>query len=444
VEAKRYLAALRRGWLLILAFGILGGVVGYAWSAAKAPYYRSTSSVFFQVAGADSVGSLLQGSNYAQSQVRSYAVLARMPVVLEDVIEELGLDTTPKALARQITTTIPLDTVIVEIEANAGDPAAARDLADSVARQLGSTVEGISGSAPGADQEAGTEARVSATIVEQASLPGFRSGPDNRRNALLGLLVGLTIGVAAAIARELLLHNRVADEDTLAEVTDLPLVGKIPAVGAKRPQRQPVPATNRAQVEAYRRAAANLDFINHSGNVRALVVSSASAGEGKTTLTVNLAFVLAENRRVLLIDADLRKPILTGRATFLEVVQPVGDRLDVIASGPVPPNPITMMRSSAFAELIETARGSYDYILLDCSPLLPVTDAAVLSNLTDGALLAVSSRTTRSQLTHAIEHLRFSGAPIHGIIMTMAKLTSGAYGYYGHETKGAPAASSRR
>lgn len=452
MEPSRYWGALRRSWKLILAFAVVGALTGYFLSSTQQAQYRSSASMFFQVSGADNAGSLLQGSNFAQSQVRSYAVLATQPIVLDPVIKELGLTQSPASLARQIEVSIPLDTVVLQVQATAGDPERAREIADAVATTLGETVESLS-----KQSSKSSEASVNAQLVGAAVAPRVPVSPNPRKDAVLGLLAGIAIGAAVAVVRELL-NNRVSSEETLAAITDLPLLGKVPLVGSVRPQSQPVPAVNRAQVEGYRRAAANLDFINHSGQVRALVVTSPNAGEGKTSLAANLAFVLSESRRVLLVDADLRSPsvatrlglepevglttILTGKATLGEAVQTAGRRFDVLTSGPTPPNPIPMIGSDGFARLIAQARGEYDLVILDAAPLLPVTDSALLAKVTDGALLAVScTKTTRTHLSRAIEHLRLAGAPVHGVVLTMTPMGhagGGYYGQYGQASSAAP------
>lgn len=454
MELARYLAALRRGWRVIALFAVVGAVAGYAYASSQAPQYRSTAAVFFQVTGADNAGSLLQGSSFAQSQVRSYAALATQPLVLDPVIDQLKMDVSAMELARQIEAVIPLDTVIVEITATAGGAEEARAIADAVATELETTVEQLS--RPDSDPEA--TATVNAEIVGRPTAASYPFSPNTRRTALLGLIAGLGLGAAVSIVRELL-NTRIPDEAALATVTDLPLLGKVPMVGS-RLQPQPIPTQNRSQVEAYRRLAANLDFVNHAGSVRVLVVTSANAGEGKSTVAANIAHVLSETRKVLLIDGDLRNPsladrlglepsaglttVIAGKAEMRQIIQHSGRTLDVMSSGVHPPNPTAMINSEAFAEVLAQARRDYELVIIDGAPLLPVTDSALLAKVADGALLAVrSTKTTRTQLARAIDHLRIAGAPVHGVVLTMTPMpsaASGYYGYYGETTSAAEVA----
>lgn len=437
MDARRYLMALRRSALLIAVLAVFGGLLALGVSKSQPPQYRSTATVFFQVQGADNAGALLQGSNYAQSQARSFAVLAVKPLVLSEVIQELGLDESTTQLARRLTVSVPLETVMVDITASASTPEDAQVLAQATAEQLVRTVEALSKKAGSTSTSA-----IDATVVGPAQLPSFPYKPNTKLNVALGLLLGFALGVAVAIVRELL-HNRVSDSRALSEVTDLPILGQIP-LGAGR---QTAPPKDRRQVEAYRWTATNVDFVNHTGDVRALVVSSANAGEGKTSLATNLGMLLSESRRVVLVDCDLRRPrlaqllgleagagvttLVTGRATLADVIQPTAGGLDVITSGPTPPNPVGVISSEAFAEMISTLRASYDLVIVDAPPLLPVTDAALLAQIADGAILAVDARhTTRNQLSRAIEHLRLVDAEIFGVVLTMARLPRGSQKYY--------------
>jgi capsular exopolysaccharide synthesis family protein len=445
MELDRYLAALRRSWALVLALAIGSAAASFVWSSSQPDVYRSSSAVFFQVSGAENTSALLQGSNFTQNQVRSYAELATKEVVLQPVVQALGLESTPQSLAKSIDVSVPLDTAIVEISASAGTPEEAQALANEVAAQLGAAVEGIS--APGAPGSARPTVTVDAQTVQQANLPTNPVSPMPRRDAILGLVLGLAAGIAVALVREYF-NNRVTDEDSLSRVTDLPLLGRIPWTGGLRPKPQAFPAKSPAQREALSRAAANYEFVNHSGNVKSVVITSAQPGEGKTTTAANLAATLSESQRVLLIDADLRNPsvaprlglegaaglttVITGKATLADVVQPLSRSMHVLTAGPMPPNPLALIGSQNFANLIAEARTRYDAVIIDAPPILPVTDSALLARIADGAILVIGSRrSNRKQVARALKHLSLAAVPMHGVIVTQLKPSTVDSGYYG-------------
>ena len=179
--------------------------------------------------------------------------------------------------------------------------------------------------------------------------------------------------------------------------------------------------------------------------------------EGKTTTVANLAIALSETgSRVIVVDTDLRLPrladvlglegvvgvsdVLLGKASLADAVQPWGrGGLDVLPAGTLPPNPSELLGSNRMADLLTELARHYDHVLLDAPPLLPVTDAAVLSRLADGAIVvAAAGRSTRGQLTAALEMLTALDATSFGVVATMLPATGPqAYGYgYGYGSAG--------
>ncbi|MDB5819126.1 MAG: putative polysaccharide biosynthesis protein, partial [Rhizobacter sp.] len=182
--------------------------------------------------------------------------------------------------------------------------------------------------------------------------------------------------------------------------------------------------------------------------------------EGKSTTTCNLAIALSQaGLRVILVEADLRRPrlatymglegavgltnVLIGSAKLEDVLQPWGSNaLEVLPSGPTPPNPSELLGSQQMQELIAQLEGRADLVLLDAPPLLPVTDAAVLSSLTSGALMIIrAGSTTRDQAKSALAILRGVDTAVYGVVLNMVPTKGpGAYRYgyygYGYETDG--------
>jgi capsular exopolysaccharide synthesis family protein len=176
------------------------------------------------------------------------------------------------------------------------------------------------------------------------------------------------------------------------------------------------------------------------------------AGEGKSTVAVNLAVALAETgSRVLLVDADLRRPsvarvlgiegaaglttVLLGQADIDDVVQPWGTSgLHVLPSGALPPNPTELLGSLPMRRLLEQARARYDHVVVDSAPLLPVADSAVLAGLVDGTLLlANATKVRRHQLAESLQNLARVEAPVLGVVLNQVVRNDRTYGYYSAE-----------
>jgi succinoglycan biosynthesis transport protein ExoP len=442
VELSDYLDILRRRWLGVVIITLTTLALASAVTLAMPKKYTATTRLFIAVAG-ESVTDLAQGSNFAEKQMSSYAEVATSPTVLAPVIGELHLRTTPKELAESVKATVPVETVILEIEATDPDPTRAADIANAVGRELARATADLS-----PQKEYGTKAVV-ATPIAAAEAPDKASSPKILQNLAVGLILGLLLGLGIAVLRHVL-DTKVRNENDVRVLTESPILGVVaydqevsshPVILRDRPLAAPS--------EAVRRLRTNLQFIDIGNRSKSIVISSSIPGEGKSTIAINLAVSLADaGARVILVDADLRRPsiaeylgieggvglttVLIGRAQVEDVLQPLGKTtLDLLPAGQIPPNPSELLGSTAMADLLEQLSTSYDMVLLDSPPLLPVTDAVVLSNLAGGALVVVGvDRIHRPQLQQSLESLETAGAHLFGVVMNkIARREAAAYAY---------------
>lgn len=207
--------------------------------------------------------------------------------------------------------------------------------------------------------------------------------------------------------------------------------------------------------EQYRTIRTNIDFSQVDGELKTVMVTSSGPGEGKSTTTANLAVVMAQQgKSVLLIDADLRKPtmhytfrlanvdglttVLTKKSTLEEAVQKTDvDNLFVLTSGPIPPNPAELLSSAAMESFAKHALTLFDIVVIDTPPVLAVTDAQVLANLCDGTVLVVRSGVTEKEAAvKAKELLEKSKARLLGVVLNGKPVLKDDYyysSYYGTE-----------
>lgn len=445
MEPSEYLSILRRNWLLLVVAAVLGFGGGYAYAQTVPPSYRAKASVFIAVPPGATVGEDVQGSTYVQNTVPSLARLALQPVVLEEVIDDLDLGTTAGSLAKTITVESPLDTSIIEISVVSGEADRSAAIANGVADQLPESVAELMGERD-ADRPA-----IQITTTGPATPPSYAFSPNTKLLAATGMALGLAAGVVFLLGRRIV-DTRIRSVRDLRRVTDAAVLSVVRWERRDVEDRLVVrdrPQSDRA--EAFRRLRTNLRFLNLRGSGRTIVVTSSLPGEGKSVTTINLAMAMAEgSSRILLVDADLRRPsvsrmlglegavglttVLIGDAQLEEVVQPFGDgTLDVLAAGQIPPNPSELLDSDSMVELLREAALRYDVVLLDSAPLLPVTDAAVLARLTDGALLVVGCRKAhRHQVSEALTSLETVAARILGIVLNqVSSKESGAAYVYG-------------
>jgi polysaccharide biosynthesis transport protein len=445
MELADYLAILRKYWASVLGVAIIGVVVAAVVSLLTTPTYTATASVFVTVQSGGTAADLNQGSTYAENQVKSFAQVVTMPVVLDPVISELGLDVTTAQLAQQITVTIPTNTAVIQVAVVDTDAIRTAQIANAVANQLVSTIGKLAPAGTNGEQT------VVASVVAPSAVPLTWTSPRVTLNLGLGVLIGFLIGFGQAVVRARL-DTRVVSEEDLAELTDRPAMGVITFEVGDSPRPLILHAEPHSHwVEAYRRLRTNLQFLNLEGRHRVVVITSSLAGEGKTTTSINLATTLADaGESVLLIDADLRKPdvanylgleaaaglstVIIGKAELDDVVQSVGHAdLWVLTSGEMPPNPSELLGSESMKRLLAEAAERYDTIILDAPPLLPVTDAAVLAGQAAGALLVAGSGTVKApELLAAIDSIERIGGEVLGLVLNKVQASSAGYGDYAY------------
>lgn len=455
MDLRDYLDVLRLRWRLVLACTLIAVIAAALASMLTTPVYKSTTRVFVNAADAQSnVGTAYTGSLYTQQIVKSLVDVVTSERVTQSIADELNLDLTPGQIAGKLSANNPLDTTIVEISATDPSPEVAQRLATSAASQFTKAAEEYT-------QPAGSGSSiVTVKPLQAANLPTSPVSPRTTVNLALGLLLGLAVGVGSAVLLETL-DTRIKTVESLQKHFDHPILAAIgyDSEAAKKPLVTQIgPHSQRA--ESFRQLRTNLQFIDIDHRPRSLVVASAIPREGKSTTAANLAITVAQaGQPVILVEGDLRRPkiadylgvegnagltdVLIGRAALDDVLQPFGGtgHLQVLPSGPLPPNPAELVGSHAMAEVIRDLE-QRAFVLIDVPPLLPVTDAAVLSTFAGGAILVVAAnRVRREQLRAAEENLANVGGRLLGLVFTMAAQKgpdAQRYGYsYSYEQKGA-------
>lgn len=446
MDLRDYLTILRHRWLLIASVAL--GVVALAALATwrTTPQYASSTDLFISTSQAADDSQAFQGSQFSLQRVKSYAEMVNQNEVTRRVIRNLDLNETPAELSEQITATAQLDTVILTITVTDPSPERAQRIAETTADVFVGYVGELE-TPPGKDQ-----ATIKATVTNQATAPTSPVSPQPLRNLGLGLILGLLLGAGIAVLRETL-DSSVKTHKQLEELAEAPVIGAIPFDNAAdgAPLISEIdPYSPRA--EAFRVLRTNLQFIDPDANKKVFVLSSALPGEGKSTTAVNLALALAEGgQKVALIEGDMRRPrvaqylglveavglttVLVGRVELPDAMQETGvSGLSVLSSGKTPPNPAELLQSRAMVSLVEQLRAEYDVVLIDAPPLLPVTDAALISSVVDGAVLVVRhGKTTADQVRAAVDRLEGVGAKPVAAVFNMTPVKSGRYGYgYGY------------
>ncbi|MCS5713732.1 polysaccharide biosynthesis tyrosine autokinase [Herbiconiux sp. CPCC 205716] len=469
MELRSYAAILRAHWLAIVALLLLGGAVAFGWSLLQPKVYQADASGYISAGAAGDTGSALVGDNLAKSKVKSYIDIGTSRAVAQHAIDELGLVATPESLVQRIKVSNPDDTVLLEVTALAGTPTDARDLAEAWLRGIQEQIDSIE-TQSGASADGSTDSIVKLIPLDSATLPDSPLSPNTRLAIVIGLVVGLVLGIALAFVRHAF-DRRIRGADAVESQFGISVVGSIPVDRRFTDQDRLVAmegATDYSRVddddvavaESLRELRTNLQFMNVDDPPRVIVVTSPLPGDGKSTTIANLAIALAAGgQNVILVDADLRRPtvsttfnlvggaglteVLAGRSEVTDVLQPWGTsgRLFILAAGKTPPNPSELLGSERMHSLLAEL-SQFAIVLIDAPPLIPVTDAAILTHNTDGALVVASvGKTTYEALAKALANLERANGKALGVILNRVPRKGG--GYYGYQYRGDYTAVSR-
>lgn len=285
-----------------------------------------------------------------------------------------------------------------------------------------------------------------ASVVDRGEVPGGAFSPNLYLNLMIGALLGLSIGMLAAIALEFI-NDTIKTPDDVRNKLQLPFLGGIPNAQEAKPideLKNPLsPVT-----EAYLSTTTALQFVTEGGAPQTLLVTSTRPAEGKSTSAWALAYSLTRlGKQVLLIDADMRRPafvtgrddiglshILTNASSLSEhVLQTELENLWIMPSGPIPPSPPELIASARFAALIADAAGTFDHVVIDGPPILGLADSPLLSTVAQSTLMVVEAGRTRTRAAvEAQNRLRTAGARLAGCILTRYQ-PQASYGYgYGY------------
>ena len=447
MNLQGYFKLLRTRWMTVCVTLLVVVGAAMAHSFITTPLYQAATRLFVSATAGSSLADVYQGNRLSQERVVSYSELLMGETLAQRTVDKLGLEMTGAELQSRISASAKPNTVLIDVDVLDESPVRARDIANTLSDEFVVLVKELetptNGSSP--------DARV---IVEQrASIPQSPVVPRTARHLAGAVVIGLILGVGLAVLRDIL-DSTVKTKETVEEVSGTGLVATIPIDKVRK--KQPAisfDSDNSTIAEAFRKLRTNLQFLSVDNPPRVIVITSSMPAEGKSTTAINLALALAEaGHNIALVDGDLRRPmlhkhldligtvgfstVLSGQTSLSEALQKTRfPGLTVLASGTIPPNPSELLASAAAKTLLSTLRDEFDYVIVDSTPLLAVTDAAILSAAADGVLvMARFGQTKRDQLSHALGHLRDVGASVLGVVLTMIPIRgaeSYTYSYYG-------------
>jgi capsular exopolysaccharide synthesis family protein len=491
-------------WLILLA-GLLAGIAAYIISINTTPMYET--SIRLLVSDPPVMRSLDTSAMLStQTMTSTYAEMLVDRPVMQGVIDKLDLRMTSDELKPSISVEIVRNTQLLVVTVQDTNPLRASDIANTIAtvftdrirelqsQRYASTQEGLakqvsdmekqieetnraitSESDPAQllqlqsrltqyrslysnlvtnyEQVRLAEAQTSTNVFvsEPASVPRDPVSPKTALNTLLAIVAGMLLAAGAVFAIDTL-DDTIKNPDEIRQRFNLTVLGVISR--HEMVNGKPICLTQpRSPVaEAFRTLRTNITFAAVDAPLRRILITSSTPQEGKTTISSNLAVVLAQAEKpVVLIDADLRRPQIHSKfglpnrlgltSLFLHstesmngLVQKIeGTRLGVVTSGGLPPNPAELLTSQKMTGILNQLNQDFELIVIDSPPVLTVTDAVALSPGMDGVILIAKPGVTKnSALKQTIEQLQAVGAHVLGVVLNEVNPGSRKYGYYYH------------
>ena len=508
MELRRQIAIIRAWFPLLVVSILLAAGAAFVVSSLLPKVYEAKATLIV----GQSLSTVSPDYNQllvSQRLSTTYASVATKRPNLEAVITKLGLDETADQVARSVRADASLESSLLTITAQDPDPNRAAAIANALADQLIAASPAIQGrqveflSSIDADLKAtrglsaSTQARVEAltgltdrnaaqdaelatlegrlvslrstyatllsfssgnasnilSVIEPAVAPTAPVSPRPLLNVLLAAMLGLFVGAVVIVVKEYLDDTIKTPEDALESV-GLPTLGVIMRMSGDRGRNEMYRLAallypRSAATESYRTLRANVEFASVDEPMTTLLVTSSVPGEGKTVTAANLAVVFAQaGRRVLLVDADLRKPgvhllfdlpnshglttLLRSDKVDLQAVAQATeqDNLRILTTGPLPPNPVELLGSHRMRAVLERLKAAHDLVIFDGPPLQVVTDSAILSSFVDGTLFVIGGG-RRATVRLGRESLDRAGAHVLGAVLNLLR-DPARVGYYGH------------
>lgn len=475
---RLFKALLNKAWLISIIAVLCAAAVFAGTLFFITPQYKSSAMFYVNNSNIDIGGATLSltASDISASRglVDVYIVILNTRETLLDVIDYAGVDISYGALRGMVTAEAVDETEVFRVTVTNPDPEVADHLADAISyilpKRISTIIEGTS-----------------AKVVDSAVAATSPSSPSYTRNTVMGFLIGLLIAAALVIIQELM-DITIRSEENITQGCSYPILAAVPdmevsskggyyygygnsktadaASGKKSKQSKLIGGNiSFAAAESYKLLRTKLQFsFADEKKCRIIGVSSALTGEGKSLSSLNLAYSMAQlDKRVLLIDCDLRRPSLAdklpisktpGLSDYLSGQSPADTLIQLcsirederafhaISSGRTPPNPMELLSSAKMKRTLDLLREKYDYIILDLPPVGEVSDALVAAKLADGMLLVVRQNyCDRMALNAAVRQFEFVDSKILGLIFNCATEESKGYGnkyykkYYRHYYK---------
>lgn len=463
IDLSRILKIIKKHWIACAIVAVASAVVAFlVTSFVIEPRYTSSRALYVNSGTNSSAGVNLNEINASQKLANTYIVILKNGTIYDDLSIELDGKYTSQQLKSMIALSTVDNTEVIRITATSTDPYEAADICQKFSELAPAALEQV----------------VLGGQVEAFGEPDVNTTPSspNKPMAVAVAAVGGAFIAACLFVIISFLDTKVRDANSITERYDFSLIGMVPDQDAaydqvggfiRKSSSKGAPnvsvsasakinpiisdKTPFSVLEAYNKICANVRFMISNEKSRVVIVTSSIPGEFKSTTSSNLAISLAQGgARVLLIDADLRKPTLHNcirtpnecgfsniLAGFCDVddaiFEEIKPNLDFIPAGLLPPNPVTLLGSEHAKKLVTQLGQEYDYVVIDSPPLNLVSDATLMSQYATGVLMVIrQGKTTYPSVDLAVNSLKLANANLIGGILTGSDISESPYSSYGY------------
>lgn len=443
LDLRQLMHIARRRWWIVVLLMIVAGASAYVSASRQEDQYAANAKILV-ISGKPDSGSDYSALQTSRSLAETYRQLIETGPVMDRVIALLDLPYTSPQLREKVSTSVVVDTQIVQVSVTDHDPDMAASLANAISSEFRSYITEQVDPRIGAQVE----------IADPALVPTAPFAPQPMRSLLLGTFVGALLG-AGVVALLEFLDNTVKPDVNIQGIASAPVLASVAEVSRLAPGGSQVytmaqPRTSAS--EAMRLLRTNLQFASASGKIDSLAITSSAPGEGKSTITANLGVVLAQSGLIVaIVDGDLRNPtqhkifgvenslgmtsLLTNPEAGWEAMahKVALPGLFLVPSGPIPPNPPDLLSSETFEQIIDRIKADVDIVLIDTPPILHASDPLIVSRITDGVMLVCRSHKTRIEaFRQAVQSIHQGKLRIVGIVLNrVPRRNTETYYYYG-------------
>lgn len=429
---------LRVNLKILLAGLVIGALLGLGYSLLQPRVYASTATGYVTVGDGTGIGDVISGSAAAKEKASAYLAFVNSgPVADEILAANPELNLTRGQVQGNLSATVDANSALIRVSATGNTPQAAQALANSSLEAVAKVANNLEGSST-----------VRVIPLEDATISNTPVSPNITKIVGIGAATGLVLVLAVILLRRTV-DTKLRTREDATKATDAGILGVLPISDELTEENILHASNDHISQEAIRQMRTNLRFVNVDNPPKSLIVTSAEPGEGKSTVSTSIARALADaGEPVIIIDADLRRPtiakkfkidskvgltqVLAGQVELADAVRQFEDtQLFILPAGRIPPNPSELLGSDKMRQLIAELSGEFT-VIVDVPPVLPVTDAALLSTAVDGVVLVGSvGKTRKENLAEAANSLRKVSSNLLGIVMNRAPRTGLGNSYYG-------------